>query len=82
MSGMAQIAVSLDTWKAIEAARLSLGESHDEIVRRLACAGREGWAATVVGPIHTDEVVPLLLGQVAVGDLAGVGFPGIKADFP
>lgn len=34
MSGMAQIEVSLDTWKAIEAARLSLAESHDEIVRR------------------------------------------------
>jgi hypothetical protein len=40
MSGMAQIAVSLETWKAIEAARLSLGESHDEIVRRLATMSR------------------------------------------
>ena len=35
MSGMAQIDVSLATFKAIEAARLSFGESHDEIVRRV-----------------------------------------------
>jgi hypothetical protein len=40
MNGMAQIAVSLDTYKAIEAARLSLAESHDEIVRRVLAARR------------------------------------------
>lgn len=34
MSGTAQIEVSLATFKAIEAARLSFSESHDEIVRR------------------------------------------------
>lgn len=47
MTGMAQIAVSLDTWKAIEAARLSLSESHDEIVRRLANASRSRKGATI-----------------------------------
>ncbi len=47
MSGMAQIAVTLDTWKAIEAARLSLSESHDEIVRRLANASRSRKGALV-----------------------------------
>jgi hypothetical protein len=41
MSGMAQIAVSLDTWKAIEAARLSVAESHDEIVRRVLVTVRQ-----------------------------------------
>jgi hypothetical protein len=40
MSGTAQIEVSLATFKAIEAARLSFAESHDEIVRRALCAGR------------------------------------------
>ncbi len=34
MSGMAQIAVSLTTWKAIEAQRLSFDEDHDAIIRR------------------------------------------------
>ncbi len=40
MSGMAQIEVSLTTFKAIEAARLSFGESHDEIVRRVLATRR------------------------------------------
>ncbi len=39
MSGTAQIEISLATFKAIEAARLSFGESHDEIVRRVLAIG-------------------------------------------
>jgi hypothetical protein len=35
MSGTAEIAISLATFKAIEAARLSMTESHDEIIRRI-----------------------------------------------
>ncbi len=35
MTGTADIAISLATFKAIEAARLSVGESHDEIIRRI-----------------------------------------------
>jgi hypothetical protein len=35
MTGTAEIAVSLATFKVIEAARLSFGESHDEIIRRI-----------------------------------------------
>jgi hypothetical protein len=35
MSGLTQIDVSLSTFKAIEAARLSFTESHDDIVRRM-----------------------------------------------
>ena len=35
MSGMAEVTISLSTYKAIEAARLSLVESHDEIIRRI-----------------------------------------------
>jgi hypothetical protein len=34
MDGTAQIAVSLATWKAIEAQRLSFAETHDAIIRR------------------------------------------------
>jgi hypothetical protein len=39
MSGTAEIAVSLATFKVIEAARLSFGESHDEIIRRIFARG-------------------------------------------
>lgn len=35
MSNLAQISISLDTYKAIEAARLSLAEDHDAIIRRV-----------------------------------------------
>jgi hypothetical protein len=34
MSGLAQISVSLATWKAIESQRLSFDEDHDAIIRR------------------------------------------------
>ncbi len=47
MSGTAQIEVSLATFKAIEAARLSFTESHDEIVRRALCA-RQGQSRQLV----------------------------------
>jgi hypothetical protein len=40
MSGMAQIAVSLATWKAIEAQRLSFSEDHDAIIRRALSSRR------------------------------------------
>jgi hypothetical protein len=39
MTGTAEIAVSLATFKVIEAARLSFGESHDEIIRRIFARG-------------------------------------------
>ncbi len=34
MSNLAQITVSLSTWKALESARLSFDEDHDAIIRR------------------------------------------------
>jgi hypothetical protein len=40
MSGLAQIEVSLATFKAIEAARRSFTESHDDIVRRMLATKR------------------------------------------
>src|SRR5215213_1519992 len=51
-------------------------------IRRLTRPSWEGRAGALVGPLRADEVVPLLLGQVAPGDLAGVGLPGLKADIP
>jgi hypothetical protein len=39
MTGTAEIAISLATFKVIEAARLSFGESHDEIIRRMFVRG-------------------------------------------
>lgn len=66
MSGMAQITVSLDTWKAIEAARLSLSESHDEIVRRLANGSRSRKAALVRTIARARAPVSRRRGQVRV----------------
>jgi hypothetical protein len=40
MSGLTQIDVTLATFKAIEAARLSFTESHDDIVRRILATKR------------------------------------------
>jgi hypothetical protein len=48
MEGTAQIAVSLATWKAIEAQRLSFAESHDAIIRR-ALAERTAKRAHAAG---------------------------------
>ncbi len=48
MDGTTQVHVSLATWKAIEAQRLSFAESHDAIIRR-ALAERAGKRARVAG---------------------------------
>jgi hypothetical protein len=48
MTGLTNISLSLATYKAIEAQRLSFGESHDAIIRR-ALAERAGRRAHVVG---------------------------------
>jgi len=48
MDGMAQISVTLATWKAIESQRLSFAESHDAIIRR-ALAERSGRCARTAG---------------------------------
>jgi hypothetical protein len=40
MSGMAEITISLDTFKALEASRLSFTETHDDIIRRMTSAAK------------------------------------------
>jgi hypothetical protein len=50
MSGLAKIEVSLETYKAIEAARLSVVEDHDAIIRRVLLsrtAKRDGERRTI-----------------------------------
>ncbi len=66
MSGMANITVSLDTWKAIEAARLSLSESHDEIVRRLANTSHGRRAAVLRGISRATAPVTRRRGDIRV----------------
>lgn len=66
MTGMAQIAVSLDTYKAIEAARLSLAESHDEIVRRVLAAGRSRRTAPARIAARAAAPAPRRRGDVAI----------------
>lgn len=48
MSGLTNVSLSLVTYKAIEAQRLSFGESHDAIIRR-ALATRSGQRARTAG---------------------------------
>jgi hypothetical protein len=48
MTGLTNISLSLATYKAIEAQRLSFGESHDAIIRR-ALAERAGRRARMAG---------------------------------
>ncbi len=66
MSGMASISVSLDTWKAIEAARLSLSESHDEIVRRLANVSRSRKGVLVRSAARMSAPVTRRRGDIKV----------------
>lgn len=40
MVQLRKVEISLDTWRAIEAARMSFAESHDEIIARAFCGRR------------------------------------------
>ena len=71
MTGLAHIEISLATFKAIEAARLSFSESHDEIVRRVLAvrvsrtqrAGRESARAAPPATRRRGNVLVDLFGQ-------------------
>ena len=56
MSGTAQISVSLATWKAIEAQRLSFDEDHDSIIRR-ALAARTTQRKQVAQALARHDIV-------------------------
>ncbi len=73
MTGMTQIDVTLGTYKAIEAARLSFTESHDDIVRRILASRR----SARIAPPEAMRVSPPATrrrGDVAV-DLFGRRVP-------
>lgn len=74
MSGTAEIAISLSTYKAIEAARLSLGESHDEIIRRIFAGHGSRKSQTVRDLKRTLPPVSRRRGNVAV-ELFGRSVP-------
>ncbi len=74
MSGMAQISVSLSTWKAIEQQRLSFEEDHDAIIRRALAvrATQKKQIAQVLA--HPAAAVRRKRGDLSI-DFAGHVFP-------
>jgi hypothetical protein len=73
MTGMTQIDVTLGTYKAIEAARLSFAESHDDIVRRILASRRSARVATQES-IRQSPPAPRRRGDISV-DLFGRRLP-------
>lgn len=74
MTGMTQIDVTLGTYKAIEAARLSLTESHDDIVRRVLAAKRSRQTAPACETARVSPPAARRRGDVSV-DLFGRRVP-------
>lgn len=70
MSGMAQITVSLATWKAIEAQRLSFVEDHDAIIRRALTVRTDRRSQMTRALIRTDIPVERRRGNMSV-EVAG-----------
>jgi hypothetical protein len=66
MEGTAQIAVSLATWKAIEAQRLSFAESHDAIIRRALAERATKPARTAARAAYAARGAPRRRGQMRV----------------
>ncbi len=66
MTGLTSVSLSLATYKAIEAQRLSFGESHDAIIRR-ALADRAGRRGQAVGrAVALGRGAPRKRGRVQV----------------
>ncbi len=82
MSGLAQIEVSLATFKAIEAARLSFTESHDDIVRRMLATKRSRDAQPMREIARNTPPAQRKRGNIAV-DLFGRSVPvaNLKAGY-
>ena len=67
---MTQIDVTLGTYKAIEAARLSFTESHDDIVRRIMATKMSAKTAAIRGKVRNSPPATRKRGDVSV-DLFG-----------
>jgi hypothetical protein len=74
MSGMAQIEVSLATFKAIEAARLSFNESHDEIMRRVLATPKSRTRELINDALRSRPPMTRRRGNISV-DLFGRNLP-------
>lgn len=74
MSGLTQIEVTLGTYKALEAARLSFSESHDDIVRRILATKRSVRVSSVRETARPSPPSTRRRGDVAV-DLFGRRLP-------
>ena len=70
MSGLTQIEITLATYKAIEAARLSFGESHDEIMQRVLAARRQAGTSPIRDAARTTAPAIRKHGNISV-DLFG-----------
>jgi hypothetical protein len=66
MSGMAQISVSLTTWKAIESQRLSFDEDHDSIIRRALSVRNNAKKKAVHDMLRSDIPVQRKRGDMSV----------------
>ncbi len=74
MSGTAQISVSLSTWKAIEAQRLSFDENHDSIIRRALSARTTAKKQLVREALRSDIPVQRRRGDMSV-EISGRDIP-------
>ncbi len=66
MSGLTNVSLSLATYKAIEAQRLSFGESHDAIIRRALSVRSSHRARTVGNAVLASRGAPRKRGRVRV----------------
>jgi hypothetical protein len=66
MVGLAQISVSLSTWKAIEAQRLSFDEDHDSIIRRALLLRASQKRSVLHFAARPDRLVTRKRGDLAV----------------
>ncbi len=82
MSGMAQITVSLSTWKAIEAQRLSFEEDHDAIIRRALIVKAARKSDLLKQAAASSSVVTRKRGNITI-DVAGraAEVPNLKAAY-
>jgi hypothetical protein len=82
MSGMAQIAVSLSTWKAIEAQRLSFEEDHEAIIRRALVVRASRQPSLVKSAFSASQPVTRKRGNLCVNvDGRQTDVPNLKSAY-
>jgi hypothetical protein len=66
MAGLAQVTISLATWKAIEAQRLSFDEDHDAIIRRALAVRRSTKTQMARAILRADNPAQRQRGAISV----------------